>query len=102
MHTQIFNAHHPISSLSLSLSHTHTHTHTHTHLWEVFQLLFLRSIPDNLIDAEVGVVAITEPNGTTCPAHFFNCYTVLQVTKTSSTIFLYTQQTNTQTNATCC
>ena len=50
--------------------------------------LFLAAIPDDLVDGEVGMVAIAESNGTTCSTDLLYSNAVLHIAKTSAAILL--------------
>ena len=57
-------------------------------LWQVLLFLFLAAIPDNLVDAEVRLVSITQTNGTAHPADFLHYNALLKIPKTSAPILL--------------
>ena len=57
-------------------------------LWQVFLLLFLTAVPDNLVDAEVRLVPVAQTNGTAHSADFFHHNALLKIAKTSPPILL--------------
>ena len=63
-----------------------------THLWQVLIFLFFVSVPHDLVDAEVGLVSITQANGTTSPANLLHYNTVVKIAETCTSVFLYVRE----------
>ncbi len=59
------------------------------YLGQVLLFLLLAAVPDDLVDAEVGMVPIAEANGRAGPTHLLNGDAVLQVAQASPSILLW-------------